>query len=147
MCTCVCFQHAVTEIIAFFQLPQVTADDVKQIVYAGLDKVAKISRAGLQYAIEQHRVKCTKLLDHFKKKETSQKLLTFFGKKDDVDLLCFYKSYLHCYENVYNVCLGPSDGTLVSEHEISVHRDTRVRNAAPRRERCRVGPGQTENRK
>ncbi len=42
--------------IGFFKVPQISADDVKELVYAGLDKVAKFSTAGLQYAIEQHRV-------------------------------------------------------------------------------------------
>ncbi len=45
-----------TEVIAFFQVPQVTTSDVMDVVTAGWNRVAQISRAGLQYAIEQHKV-------------------------------------------------------------------------------------------
>ena len=48
-------QHAVTEVIAFFQVPQVTAADVRGVVAAGWGQMVDISRAGLQYAIEQHK--------------------------------------------------------------------------------------------
>jgi hypothetical protein len=37
-------------------MPQITTDEVKHMVYDGLDKVVSVSRAGLQYAIEQHKV-------------------------------------------------------------------------------------------
>jgi vacuolar protein sorting-associated protein 13A/C len=48
-------EHAVTEVIAFFQVPQITSDDVLEVVTAGWNRMAQMSRAGLQYAIEQHK--------------------------------------------------------------------------------------------
>jgi Repeating coiled region of VPS13 len=52
----VCLQRAVTEMIAFFQTPNLNVEDVKAIAQTGIEKIASISRSGLQYAIEQHKV-------------------------------------------------------------------------------------------
>lgn len=53
---CVVFQHAVTEVIAFFQVPQVTVEDMKAVAQASWEHMTRISRLGLQYAIELHKV-------------------------------------------------------------------------------------------
>jgi uncharacterized membrane protein len=49
-------QRAVTEMIAFFQTPHLNVEDVKAIAQTGIEKIASFSRAGLLYAIEQHKV-------------------------------------------------------------------------------------------
>jgi len=45
-----------TEVMAFFQVPHITAEDIKNKAQHGLVKFAEISRAGLRHAVEQHKV-------------------------------------------------------------------------------------------
>ena len=51
------FQHSICEVKAFFQLPNGNID-MKTMAFETLQNVAKISQAGLIYAIQQHTVRC-----------------------------------------------------------------------------------------
>ena len=51
----VCFQHSLSEVSAFFQVPHGSVD-LRSTAVSTFQEVAKYSRAGLQYAIAQHTV-------------------------------------------------------------------------------------------
>ena len=44
------------EVIAFFQVPYVTHEDVVEVAQDSWNKLAKLSSAGVQYAIQTHKV-------------------------------------------------------------------------------------------
>ena len=45
-----------TEVVAFFQVPQMSTEDMVAMVQQGLVLLTQYSKAGLQYAIETHKV-------------------------------------------------------------------------------------------
>ncbi|XP_071478587.1 intermembrane lipid transfer protein VPS13A-like, partial [Diadema antillarum] len=48
-------QHAVSELIAFFKVPNLDIPGLKSAAYAGIQELAKVSQNSLLYAIEHHK--------------------------------------------------------------------------------------------
>ena len=58
ICGCL-LQHAVTEMLAFFQVSNLSVDDIKHMAQQSIGHIADVSRLALQYAIQQHTVTVT----------------------------------------------------------------------------------------